>query len=67
MSNDDNEIKIPHHIAETICDMDDQLEEETGGGLLPCELMTWIGSTYPDLKDKYSHLAAFSDKWRNYE
>lgn len=50
-----DEIKMPHHIAEMICKMEEVCFSE-GQGPDNTALMLWISETYPDLKKKYSYL-----------
>ncbi|MCK5607017.1 hypothetical protein KAR91_34355 [Candidatus Pacearchaeota archaeon] len=51
----DNEIKLPHHIAEIICKVECVSQGE-GIGPDMTDLLSWIAEKFPDLKEKYSYL-----------
>ena len=62
-----DEIKLPHHLAEAVCSMEDVCVSEGIGPDLQVvtELMDWIGKTYPDLKTKYSWLPYFREDMKS--
>ncbi len=51
----ENEIKLPHHIAEIICTVECVSQGE-GIGPDMTELLSWIAGRYPELKEKYKYL-----------
>lgn len=58
-----DEIKLPHHLADAVCAMEETCVSEGMGPdtTITNELLYWIGQSYPDLKTKYSWLPCFQE------